>query len=311
MNLELTNKVILITGGATGIGAGITRAFAKEGAVACILGRNPKEACEIIAEQAAKGNRVESYSIEMTHEATIQKAIEEIVAVHGRIDAVINNAGGNDAIGLRHQTEDFRQSLEKNIVSCFSLVHHAIDHLIASRGVIINIGSKCAVTGQGGTSGYAASKGRDERAHARVGVGFGPIRDSRELCHPCRSHHATLRALAGAGSRSRHGPRATQPNHPLGKTHNNRGGNRRLRGFPYISEILAHHRTAHLCGRRIRSPRPCLHTVYVPFEILLTLHMKFFIKVLFAINDTSCAPLLTLPKGGDESFTSYQNPPAS
>jgi NAD(P)-dependent dehydrogenase (short-subunit alcohol dehydrogenase family) len=159
MNLELTNKVILITGGAKGIGAGITRAFAEEGAVACILGRNAKEADEIIAEQAAKGNRVESYSIEMTDEATIQKAIEEIMAAHGHIDAVINNAGGNDAIGLRHGTDDFRQSLEKNIVSCFALVHHALDPLIASRGVIINIGSKCAVTGQGGTSGYAASKG--------------------------------------------------------------------------------------------------------------------------------------------------------
>jgi short-subunit dehydrogenase len=159
MNLELTNQVILITGGAKGIGAGITQAFAKEGAIACILGRNPREAAAIIEEQAAKGNRVESYPIEMTDESTIQNAVSQIAAKHGRIDAVINNAGGNDAIGLRHGTADFRQSLEKNIVSCFSLVHLALDHLITSRGVIINIGSKCSVTGQGGTSGYAASKG--------------------------------------------------------------------------------------------------------------------------------------------------------
>jgi NAD(P)-dependent dehydrogenase (short-subunit alcohol dehydrogenase family) len=159
MNLELADKVILITGGAKGIGAGITNAFAQEGAIACILGRNPKEAAEFVEKQTAKGNRVESYAIEMTDESTIQEAVSRIALKHGRIDAVINNAGGNDAIGLRHATQDFRRSLEKNIVSCFSLIHHALDHLIASRGVIINIGSKCSVTGQGGTSGYAASKG--------------------------------------------------------------------------------------------------------------------------------------------------------
>jgi NAD(P)-dependent dehydrogenase (short-subunit alcohol dehydrogenase family) len=159
MNLELTNKVILVTGGAKGIGAGITRTLAEEGATTCILGRNAQEAADIIKEQAAKGNRVESYAVEMTDEASLKKAVENIVTTHGRLDGIINNAGGNDAVGLRHSTAEFRASLEKNILPCFSLVHHALDHLIASRGVIINIGSKCSVTGQGGTSGYAASKG--------------------------------------------------------------------------------------------------------------------------------------------------------
>ena len=159
MNLQLTNKVILVTGGAKGIGAGITQTLAEEGAIACILGRNAKEAADIIHEQAAKGHRVESYAVEMTNEASLKKAVEDIVATHGRIDGIINNAGGNDAIGLRHSAAEFLASLEKNLVPCFALVHYSLDHLIASRGAIINIGSKCSVTGQGGTSGYAASKG--------------------------------------------------------------------------------------------------------------------------------------------------------
>lgn len=159
MNLELQNKVVVITGGAKGIGESITRAFAAEGAIACILGRNREEAEKVIREESARGYRVESYHAQMTDEAAVQKAVADIVSRHGKIDVIVNNAGGNDAVGLRQATAQFRDSLEKNIVSCFALIHHALDHLIASKGNIVNIGSKCASTGQGGTSGYAASKG--------------------------------------------------------------------------------------------------------------------------------------------------------
>jgi len=159
MNLGLEGKIVLVTGGAKGIGEGIVRAFAAEGAVACIVGRNPSEAEAIIAKEASKGHRVESYHAEMTDEPSLSRVVSEIISRHGRIDILINNAGGNDAVGLRHGAEAFRRSLELNLVSVYTLVHHALDHLIASKGCIVNIGSKCSVTGQGGTSGYAASKG--------------------------------------------------------------------------------------------------------------------------------------------------------
>lgn len=159
MNLALADKVVIVTGGARGIGEGIVRAFAAEGAVACIFGRNPEDAARIIAEENNRGHRVEFYHVELTNEPAIKAAVEKVASKHGRIDVIVNNAGGNDAVGLRHSVQDFRDSLEKNIVHCFTLVHCALDHLIASKGNIINIGSKCSVTGQGGTSGYAASKG--------------------------------------------------------------------------------------------------------------------------------------------------------
>jgi len=159
MNLELENKAVIVTGGAKGIGEAITRTFAAEGVQVCILGRNPAEGKALVDELASAGQRAESYHVEMTDESGVREAISQIVATHGRIDVVVNNAGGNDAVGLRHETPEFRASLEKNIVQCFSLVHHSLEALIASRGNIVNIGSKCSVTGQGGTSGYAASKG--------------------------------------------------------------------------------------------------------------------------------------------------------
>jgi L-fucose dehydrogenase len=159
MNLELTDKVVLVTGGAKGIGEAITRTFAAEGAMACILGRNPLEAAKLVGTLSARGQRVDAFACEMTDEASVRSAVAAVLAKYGRINCVVNNAGVNDGVGLRAPVKNFRASLEKNIVQCFVLVQAALDALIASRGTIVNIGTKCAVTGQGGTSGYVAAKG--------------------------------------------------------------------------------------------------------------------------------------------------------
>ncbi len=159
MNLELENMVVIITGGAKGIGEAITRAFAAEGAIPVILGRNPAEAAAIIAGLDVSGQKADSFHTELTDPEAIRIAVEAIVSKYGRIDIIVNNAGCNDAVGLRHSPADFVRSLELNLVHSFTLVHHALDALIASRGNIINIGSKTATTGQGGTSGYAAANG--------------------------------------------------------------------------------------------------------------------------------------------------------
>ncbi len=159
MKLELENKVILVTGGAKGIGEAITRGFAAEGAIPCILGRNPAEAAALAAELTAQGQRADAFSCEMTNETAVRTAVAAVFSKYGRIDCVVNNAGVNDGVGLRSSVVDFRTSLEKNIVQCFVLVQACLDALIATKGTIINIGSKCSVTGQGGTSGYVAAKG--------------------------------------------------------------------------------------------------------------------------------------------------------
>jgi NAD(P)-dependent dehydrogenase (short-subunit alcohol dehydrogenase family) len=95
----------------------------------------------------------------MTDEAAVRGGVENVVTKYGRIDGVINNAGVNDRVGLRATTAEFRSSLEKNVVHCFVLVQACLEALIASRGCVVNIGTKCSSTGQGGTSGYVAAKG--------------------------------------------------------------------------------------------------------------------------------------------------------
>lgn len=159
MDLELTNKVFIVTGGAKGIGAGIMKQLAAEGAIALAVGRSPEVGAALVDEIERDGGRAAFYPLEMTNEAEVKKTVGEIVSTYGRIDGLINNAGRNDAVSLRHSVTDFESSLQINLVQIFSIAHHCLDALIENKGNIINIGSKCSTTGQGGTSGYAASKG--------------------------------------------------------------------------------------------------------------------------------------------------------
>ena len=155
MELHLKDKKVVITGGAKGIGAAIVKSFAKEGAVPIILGRNPQEAETLISE-IGTGH---SYHIELTNLNEVQITSNKISADIGPIDVLINNAGINDGASIEDGPSTFVQSLEKNLIHTFALLHHFLNDLKSTKGNVINVGSKVAVTGQGGTSGYAASKG--------------------------------------------------------------------------------------------------------------------------------------------------------
>jgi L-fucose dehydrogenase len=159
MDLGLKDKVVIVTGGAKGIGAAVSRAFADEGAVPVILGRNPQEAQSLVTSLAAAGLRADSIEQELTDLTALEQSVAEVVDRHGRIDVVVNNAAVNDGAGLDAGTDQFVRSLERNLIHVFALVRHCLPHLTASTGNIVNIGSKVATTGQGGTSGYAAAKG--------------------------------------------------------------------------------------------------------------------------------------------------------
>lgn len=159
MDLQLKDKVVLVTGGAKGIGAAIVRACAEEGAIPVITGRDSHEAGKVRAELGSKGFACHVFTADLTTQNCID-VIEKTVDACGRIDGLVNNAGANDKIGLEHgTTEDFVASLQRNLVHYYTLAHHALPFLKKHKGSIVNISSKVAVTGQGGTSGYAASKG--------------------------------------------------------------------------------------------------------------------------------------------------------
>ncbi|MBK7477109.1 MAG: SDR family oxidoreductase [Haliscomenobacter sp.] len=160
MDLQLTDKVVIVTGGAKGIGEGICRALAREGAIPVILGRNQADNLKALAAIQKAGGAGLAIEAELSDPAQCQKAVEETAARYGRIEGLVNNAGANDGIGLEHGSyEQFMASLHRNVVHYYLMAHHALPYLKESRGAIVNIGSKTAETGQGGTSAYAAANG--------------------------------------------------------------------------------------------------------------------------------------------------------
>ncbi len=159
MDLHLKDKVVIVTGGARGIGEAVVRAFAEEGALPVILGRNFLAGEALVQDLTEAGHQAAFFEVELTDLDALNRAVDEIRTRHGSISGVVNNAGVNDGVGLDATPEAFVESLHKNIVHCFALVRHALEDLKGARGFIINVGSKVAETGQGGTSGYAASKG--------------------------------------------------------------------------------------------------------------------------------------------------------
>lgn len=157
MDLNLKNKIIIVTGGARGIGEGITRVLAEEGAIPVIVGRDETDNNATLLKIGGKGFQVVA---ELTKPDDCRKSIEVIINTYGRIDGLVNNAGVNDGVNLEHGSyEGFMSSIHKNLVHYYLMAHHALPELIKSKGSIVNIGSKTAETGQGGTSAYAAANG--------------------------------------------------------------------------------------------------------------------------------------------------------
>jgi len=160
MDLNLKDKVIIVTGGAKGIGAGIVKSLAAEGAIPIVVGRNEADNLKVVAEVEAGGGRSFQIVAELTQPMECEKVVRITLKKWGRIDGLVNNAGVNDSVGLENGNyQRFIDSLHKNVVHYYLIAHHALPALKASKGSIVNISSKVAETGQGGTSAYAAANG--------------------------------------------------------------------------------------------------------------------------------------------------------
>ncbi|WP_448702026.1 SDR family oxidoreductase [Mucilaginibacter sp. AW1-3] len=160
MNLQLNDKVIIVTGGAKGIGEGISKVLAGEGAIPVIVGRKANDNEAVVSAIVAAGGKAFQVAAELSDPNECKKAVDAVIAHFGRIDGLVNNAGVNDGVGLENGTyEAFMASLHKNVVHYYLMAHYALPELKKSKGSILNITSKTAETGQGNTSAYAAANG--------------------------------------------------------------------------------------------------------------------------------------------------------
>jgi len=160
MNLQLNNKVIIVTGGAKGIGEGICKVLANEGAIPVVVGRKAADNEAVVSAIVAAGGKAFQVAAELSEPSECKNAVDAVIEHFGRIDGLVNNAGVNDGVGLENGNyEAFMASLHKNVVHYYLMAHYALPELKKSKGSILNITSKTAETGQGNTSAYAAANG--------------------------------------------------------------------------------------------------------------------------------------------------------
>jgi len=160
MDLKLKGKIIIVTGGARGIGEGIVRILADEGAIPVIVGRNESDNLELCKELASDKVEIFQVAAELNNPDESENAVKKVIKKYNRIDGLVNNAGLNDGVGLENGNyESFIASFHKNLIHYYLMAHFALPELKKQKGVIVNISSKTAETGQGNTSAYAASNG--------------------------------------------------------------------------------------------------------------------------------------------------------
>jgi L-fucose dehydrogenase len=123
-----------------------------------VLGRSPLSA-DFERELHALQPYARFHQLQLEDEAACRTAVQATLAEFGALHGLVNNAGVNDGVGLDAGRAAFLGSLEKNLIHYYVMAHLCVDALKASRGSIVNVSSKTALTGQGGTSGYCASKG--------------------------------------------------------------------------------------------------------------------------------------------------------
>lgn len=160
MDMALAGKIVLVTGGAKGIGEAIVRALANEDAIPVIVDRDEEAALSLGEAVGGGGHSCHVLVRDLTEPGACQGVVEDTLEVAGRIDALVNNAGVNDTVGIEDSdVDEFLESLRRNLLHYYEMTRFALPSLKNTRGTILNMASKVALTGQGGTSGYAAAKG--------------------------------------------------------------------------------------------------------------------------------------------------------
>ncbi|MDT0675272.1 SDR family oxidoreductase [Autumnicola musiva] len=160
MDLGLQEKVIIVTGGTKGIGEAISKEIAAEGGIPVFIGRTPEDGDKLLKELEANSQNGHFIQADLNDPEACKKIVAETVKKFSSIYGLVNNAGTNDGIGLENGSpKKFKNSLNSNLNHYYEMAHYCLEHLKISKGSIVNISSKTALTGQGGTSGYAAAKG--------------------------------------------------------------------------------------------------------------------------------------------------------
>jgi 3-oxoacyl-[acyl-carrier protein] reductase len=153
-------RVALITGASQGIGRACALVLAEAGATVALAARNQEKLDEVAAQISSAGGQASVFALDVTNEEQIKATVKEILAKHGRVDVLVNNAGvTKDQLFMRMKRADWDTVIHTNLTSAFLLSQAVISSMMKQRwGRIVNITSVVGQTGQAGQVNYAASK---------------------------------------------------------------------------------------------------------------------------------------------------------
>lgn len=160
MNLRADGKIAIVSGASRGIGRGIALALGEAGATVVCAARDIARLEAVVAEITGSGGRAHAHAVDVTSRESIEALIEATVATHGRIDALVNNAGiTRDTLLLRMKPADWDDVIATNLTSVFISTQAVMKTMLKQRaGSIINIGSVVGLTGNAGQANYSAAK---------------------------------------------------------------------------------------------------------------------------------------------------------
>jgi 3-oxoacyl-[acyl-carrier protein] reductase len=161
MQLDLTGKVALVTGGSRGIGRAIATTLAQSGARVVVNYKgNTAAADEAVAAIAAAGGEALAVQADVAQSAEVERLFAHTLDAWGRLDVLVNNAGiTRDTLLLRMKDDDFDAVLQTNLRSVYLCTRAALKPMLKQRGgSIINISSVVGLTGNAGQANYAAAK---------------------------------------------------------------------------------------------------------------------------------------------------------
>ena len=160
MNLNLKNKVVIITGASRGIGKSIAKGFFDNNCKVALISRNKKDLIDTKNVIGAKSNNIQLFPCDISNFSDVQNVIDKVINYYGNIDILINNAGiTKDSLILRMKEEDWDTVVDVNLKGCFNTVKAVVKQMIRNKkGSIINISSIIGLIGNAGQTNYAASK---------------------------------------------------------------------------------------------------------------------------------------------------------
>jgi 3-oxoacyl-[acyl-carrier protein] reductase len=162
MDLALRGRAALITGPAKGMGATVSTAFAAEGCLMALAGRDTAAIEPVAAEIRTAGAKAVVVSCDVTDTAQCEAAVAAAISALGRLDILVNIAGGSGPIGksgVETTAAEFRDIVDLNMTGCFNTMRAALPAMMAQRyGKIVNVGGTFGLRGRAGRLGYSASK---------------------------------------------------------------------------------------------------------------------------------------------------------